>query len=107
MSNIVSFSGTQAFGVSPQPSIDRARGGVLQIEVTIPSETVPVDGARFPVQGRPPAPGTVTTKEMLTVIVIDWELLPLVCMSCYSVGHRQTGPDVLPYPPDQLEFSFS
>lgn len=93
-------------GVS-QGAIDRCRGGVLEIEVTIPSKTETVEGARFPTSGRPPAPGTMTFPEMKTTIKIDWELLPLVNTAGYAFEEEQIGPDELPYPPDKLEFSFS
>lgn len=90
-----------------QGAIDRCRGGILEIEVTIPSKTETVEGARFPTSGRPPAPGTMTFPEMKTTIKIDWELLPLVNTAGYSMEEEQYAPDVLPYPPDKLEFSFS
>lgn len=89
-----------------QGAIDRCRGGILEIEVTIPSKTYDVVGARNPSNGAP-VPGTMTFPEMKTTIKIDWELLPLVNTAGYSMEEEQYAPDVLPYPPDKLEFPFS
>ena len=87
-------------------SIDRCRGGVLEIKLNIPSRTQTVEGARYPSGNRPPAPGTMTFPAMSTTIKIDWELLPLVNVAGYAIEEEQIGPDVLPYPPDKLELSF-
>jgi hypothetical protein len=93
-------------GVS-EGAYDRCRGGILEIEITIPSETVEVEGARYPTTGRPPAPGTMTFPEMKATIKIDWELLPLVNTAGYAMEEEQYAPDLLPYPPDKISVSFS
>lgn len=92
-------------GVS-QGAIDRCRGGILEIELTIPSKTETVNGARFPTTGRPPAPGTMTFPQKKATIKIDWELLPLTNVAGYKFEEEQTGPDTLPYPPDKISKSF-
>lgn len=104
MSDIVNLGSTNLFGVNRQPSIDRARGGLLKIKVTIPSETVKVDGAKL---GPLPRPGTITTKEMKTTVEIDWEKLPLVNTAAYKINEKQVSPDEMPYPPEDLDFTFS
>lgn len=75
--------------MSRQPNIDRARGGIIQIELTIPEITRPVEGGRG---------GRVTIPKRVANFEIDLEMLPLINVSGYSVGMEQTGPDEMPYP---------
>lgn len=93
------------FGHSAQPSIDRARGGTLVIDVVIPSETVGTSGAkRFGLFTRA---GSVTTNKLTARVLMDWEKVPLINASGYNVGEEQTGPEELPYHPEKLTFTFS
>jgi hypothetical protein len=70
-------------------SIDRARGGIIQITLTIPSKTYPVRGGKG---------GQVTTDKMVVTLAIDLEELPLVNTAGYKVEEEQIEPDVMPYP---------
>lgn len=85
---------------SQQPSIDRARGGIIKIKLTIPQETIK-------------APATIGSaivdipKKEVT-ITIDLEKMPLIDTSAYKVEETQTGPDSMDYPdgPGELSFTF-
>jgi hypothetical protein len=71
------------------PALDRARGGIIVIKLTIPSKTYPVQGGKG---------GQVKTDEMTVTVKIDLEELPLVNVASYKVEEEQIGPDVMPYP---------
>lgn len=70
-------------------SIDRARGGIIQITLNIPSKTYQVQGGKG---------GTVTTDAMSATLDIDLEQMPLVNVSSYKVEEEQIGPEEIPYP---------
>lgn len=74
--------------MSRQPSIDRARGGIIKIELTIPAETIGVTGG----------PGRVRIPKKVAKFEIDLEMMPLINVSNYSVEMQQDGPDEMPYP---------
>lgn len=98
-------TGFNLHAAAAQPSMDRARGGVLAITLTIPPETIKVSPYNFP-DGKP-ATGQVTTRQMIGLIEIDWEQLPLVDVAGYRVEEEQVGPAVLPYPPLPIDAQFS
>lgn len=95
----------QLFGHSAQPNIDRARGGILVVDVIIPSEVAGTSGAkRFGIFTRA---GSVKTNGLTARLLIDWEKLPLVNVSGYTTDREQIAPDEMPYHPEKLEFVFS
>lgn len=99
MSDLVHFPGNFVGGHSAQPSIDRARGGKIELKLTIPSKTYSLKG---------PCGGKATLSKMEVTIVIDIEELPLVNTSGYSTGGwTQNADDELPYEPLKLEGDFS
>ena len=86
---VVNYQNSQnARNSDSDASIDRARGGIVKIELTIPAQKYPVKGG----------PGAVTTKEMKCTIEIDLEQMPLVNVSGYEIEEEQIGPDEMPYP---------
>ena len=78
---------------------DRARGGEIELKLTIPSKTLTANGA---------CDGTITTKEMKVTIIIDVEKLPVVNVAGYLIEEEQTGPDSMDHPgPLKVEHTFS
>lgn len=77
-----------AQGVTPQPAIDRARGGVIHIKITLPEERIRVSGG----------PGAVTIPKKECNIMIDLEDMPLVNVSGYEVDREQISPERMSYP---------
>lgn len=88
MSNRTYHDAHNAPASNSQVSIDRARGGQIQITLNIPSKTYPVRGGR----------GRVTTAAMSVTFAIDLEEMPLVNVASYKTDRTQTGPDEMPYP---------
>lgn len=72
--------------VTPQPDIDRVRGGIIQLELTIP---------RTECEGGGPAKFFPAMK---LSVAIDLEQLPLVNASGYSVDRSQNTPARMSYP---------
>lgn len=84
---------------STEGSYDRARGGLIEIKLTIPSKTLSANGA---------CGGTINTKEMKVTVVIDVESLPVINVAGYSIEEEQYGPEVLEHPgPVKVEHTFS
>lgn len=75
-----------------QGAYDRARGGKIEIKLTIPSQKYNVSGGI----------GSVVTREMKVTVEIDVELLPLVNVAGYSIEEQQVGPPILEYPEDAV-----
>lgn len=71
-----------------QASIDRARGGIIKIKITIPELTVRTNSKK----------DSVTLPERICEFDIDLELLPLVNTSGYAVDREQNSPDRMAYP---------
>lgn len=80
--------GANAKSISAQPSIDRARGGIIKIELTIPQERVNVTGG----------PGAVTIPKKVCTFEIDLEQLPLVNVAGYQIDQEQISPERMSYP---------
>lgn len=81
-----------AFNVSAassEGSYDRARGGLIEIKLTIPSQTYNLSG---------PCGGKVKSPEMKITIEIDVEKLPLVNVAGYSIEEEQYAPEVMEHP---------
>jgi hypothetical protein len=93
--NVVYQNGYNAQTGSPQPSMDRARGGTVSITLVIPPQTLAVVGVTT--KGDAVA-GVATLRQMQTTFTIDMEQLPLVNVAGYRVDEQQIGPPVLPYP---------
>ncbi len=74
---------------SSEGSYDRARGGLIEIKLTIPSQTYNLSG---------PCGGKVKSPEMKITIEIDVEKLPLVNVAGYSIEEEQIGPDSMDHP---------
>lgn len=88
----VQFGYQDAFNVpasNSQPSIDRARGGIIKIKLTIPEIVRRVEGGRG---------GQVTIPARVCEFEIDLEQMPLVDVAAYKVEERQIGPANIPYP---------
>ena len=77
-----------AQNVTPQPNIDRARGGLIHIEITIPEETIRVSGGI----------GRVRIPKKVCSFTIDLEQLPLVDVASYRIEQRQISPERMSYP---------
>jgi len=86
--NVVYQNGYNARTGSPQPSMDRARGGTVTVTLIIPPQILPVRGGS----------GVVETKQLEVEFTIDMEQLPLVNVAGYRVDEQQIGPPVMPYP---------
>lgn len=67
-----------------QASIDRARGGIIKIKLTLPSMNI-IGGP-----GRTPA--------RVCEFQIDLEQMPLVNVASYEVQEEQITPEEIPYP---------
>lgn len=74
---------------SSEGAYDRARGGKIEIKLTIPSQTYDLSG---------PCGGSVKSPEMKLTMVIDVEELPLVNVAGYSIEEEQIGPDTMDHP---------
>jgi hypothetical protein len=94
---VVNYQNSQnARNSDSDASIDRARGGIIQITLTIPSKTYPVQGGNG---------GQVKTDEMDVTFDIDLEQMPLVNVASYKVEEEQIGPDVIKYPNGNITYS--
>lgn len=93
--NVMYHNAFDVDAASSEGSYDRARGGQIEIKLTIPSETLTANGA---------CGGTITTKEMKVTILLDIEKLPLVNVAGYYIEEEQTGPGTLGpgYPDDPI-----
>lgn len=81
-------SSRDQFATHQLPSIDRCRGGKIQIDLTIPKKTYRLQGS---------CGGIFSTSEMYVRIIIDVEKLPVVNTAGYSVEEEQIGDDELVY----------
>lgn len=79
---------SDAQGITAQPSIDRARGGIMKIRLVLPPLRLPV------IRGR----GYVQIPRRVCEFEIDLEHMPLVDVAGYRIEERQVAPDVMPYP---------
>jgi hypothetical protein len=92
---VVNYQNSQnARNSDSDASIDRARGGIIQITLTIPSKIYPVRGGR----------GIVRTAKMSVTIDIDLEQMPLVNVASYKIEEEQIAPDVIPYPNGNIRY---
>ena len=73
-----------AQAVTPQPSIDRARGGKIKVKLTFP---------RTKVEG-----GSGFVPRRVCEFEIDLEEMPLVNVAGYRTDRVQVAPDEMPYP---------
>jgi hypothetical protein len=94
MTNRIYQNAFNAPASNSQVSIDRARGGQIQITLTIPSKNYKVRGGL----------GSVTTDEMQITFEIDLEEMPLVNVASYKTDRTQTGPKKMDYPNGNISF---
>ncbi len=93
---IVNYQNSQnARNSDSDASIDRARGGIIQITLTIPSKRYRVSGGL----------GSVTTAKMSVTIDIDLEQMPLVNVASYEVEEEQIAPEEIPYPNGNITYN--
>lgn len=85
------------FATNQQPNRDRARGGKIQIDLTIPKRTYRLQGS---------CNGIFSTAEMYVRILIDVEKLPLVNTAGYKIEEEQIAPDEIKYQRMRLEKTF-
>lgn len=90
MANRIYQNGFNAGASNSQVSMDRARGGIITITLTIPEKTHRVK--------TPVGAGAVTIPAVSVTIDIDLEQMPLVNVAGYKTDRTQTGPDEMPYP---------
>jgi hypothetical protein len=88
---VVNYQNSQnARNSDSDASIDRARGGIIKIELTIPEKTHKLKVSI--------GSGVVTIPAVKCTIEIDLEQMPLVNVSGYEIEEEQIGPDEMPYP---------
>ena len=87
-----------ATSASTEGEYDRARGGLIEVKLTIPSQSYDLQG---------PCGGKVSSPEMRITFTIDVESLPLVNVAGYTIEEEQIAPEVLEHPgPIKVEASF-
>lgn len=91
--NITYQNAFNATSSSSQGSYDRARGGKIEIKLTIPSQSYDLQG---------PCRGNVKSPELKITFEIDIEKLPLVNVSSYTVEAEQIADATLDYPGDAI-----
>jgi hypothetical protein len=75
-------------GFNSQPSIDRARGGIIRIRLVLPSLTRRTNSRR----------DSFTIPQRVCEFEIDLEQMPLVNVATYAVEEVQIAPEQMPYP---------
>lgn len=99
MSNRVYHDAHNTPASNSQVSIDRARGGQIQITLTIPKKTHKL---KLSVGS-----GVVEIPEVSVTFAIDLEQMPLVNVASYKTDRTQTGPATIPYPNGVITYSES
>ena len=95
---VVNYQNSQnARNSDSDASIDRARGGIVQVTLNIPAKTYKLKLSI--------GSGTVTIPKMSCTFEIDLEQMPLVNVAGYEIEEEQIGPDTIAYPNGNITYN--